>query len=216
MTRVAPGIVLDSRRALYCAEENWLAVADLHFGWERSARAAGMLVPEWGMEEVEARLHKLLHDYRPAKLVICGDLVESRASALAAIGLLERLRTRAAEERRALEIIVIAGNHDRRCLESPLTREWHLTEKFCFYHGDRPAPAERGTRTAVIGHFHPAIIMRDGGGVKLKLPLFVQDGALWTLPAFSPWASGMQWDYPAGARLWAMTKQRVLAVRPPS
>src|SRR5690348_3926550 len=34
-------------------EEKWLAVADLHFGFELSQRMAGNLVPLWGMQSIE-------------------------------------------------------------------------------------------------------------------------------------------------------------------
>ena len=40
--------------------QRWLAVADLHFGYELSQRAAGRLVPLWGMTSVEERLKELL------------------------------------------------------------------------------------------------------------------------------------------------------------
>ncbi len=42
---VSPGVLLDGRLALFHQEQRWLAVADLHFGYELSQRAAGRLVP---------------------------------------------------------------------------------------------------------------------------------------------------------------------------
>ncbi|MBS0660382.1 MAG: metallophosphoesterase [Verrucomicrobia bacterium] len=210
--RVGHGALLDARLALFHHAEQWLAVADLHFGLEISARRRGALVPEFGMEEVERRLSSLLRDYKPKKLIIVGDLVEDRASALSAMGLLKRLRTECAEAGRPFEPVLIEGNHDRHGLDPGLTVPYHTTETFCFYHGDRPEPAAAQGRVSVIGHFHPATTMRDGAGLRLKLPAFVQDGTLWTLPAFSPWAAGMEWNYPAAARVYAMGHGRVLQV----
>jgi metallophosphoesterase superfamily enzyme len=58
-------VVLDGRLALFHKRQRWLAVADLHFGYELSQRAAGRLTPMWGMQSVEERLVELLRDYRP-------------------------------------------------------------------------------------------------------------------------------------------------------
>ncbi len=210
MVRVGHGAILDAGLALFHLEESWLAVADLHFGLELSARRRGALLPEWGMEEVERRLGRLLRDFKPAKLVIVGDLVEDRASALAALGLLKRLRAAAEEAGRPLEIVLVAGNHDRHALEADLLVNHYQTAQFCFYHGDRPEPATAAGRISVIGHFHPAVTLRDGAGLRLKLPAFVQDGSLWTLPAFSPWAAGMEWNYADAARVYACGHGKIL------
>src|SRR5213082_2570737 len=77
---IAESVLLDSRLALFHERENWLAVADLHFGYELSQRVAGRLVPFWGMESIEARLCQLLRDYRPATLILLGDLVSHASS----------------------------------------------------------------------------------------------------------------------------------------
>ena len=40
---VAPNVLLDGRLALHHEKERWLAIADVHFGYELSQRAAGMV-----------------------------------------------------------------------------------------------------------------------------------------------------------------------------
>ena len=60
---VADEILLDGRLALFHRIERWLAVADLHFGYELSQRAAGRLLPLWGMRSMEERLGQLLDEY---------------------------------------------------------------------------------------------------------------------------------------------------------
>jgi hypothetical protein len=71
---VAENVLLDGRLALFHRRQGWLAVADLHFGYELSQRAAGNLFPLWGMQTIEARLNELLADYKPRRLIILGDL----------------------------------------------------------------------------------------------------------------------------------------------
>src|SRR4029077_12696686 len=86
---VARNVLLDGRLALFHKREQWLAVADLHFGFEISQRAVGNLFPFWGMETIEKRLVDLVRDYKPKHLVLLGDLVHDRSAASALISLLE-------------------------------------------------------------------------------------------------------------------------------
>ena len=175
----------------------------MHFGYELSLRAAGALFPCWGMDTVEARLLALLDDYRPERLIIAGDFVHDRAAREPALALLARLRT-------CCEVAFVAGNHDRRAFAGAEMQAAHVTERFCFHHGDGVAPAEAGGRRLVIGHHHPAGILRDGAGLALKLPAFVETAGQWVLPAFSPWAAGGSGQFGREARLWLCSPKRIL------
>jgi metallophosphoesterase superfamily enzyme len=88
---VADEILLDGRLALFHQSERWLAVADLHFGYELSQSAAGWLVPLWGMASISERLLQLVAEYRPRRLIILGDLVHDLTAAVDARELLERI-----------------------------------------------------------------------------------------------------------------------------
>ena len=108
---VAPDTVRDARLALYHRVERWLAVADVHFGYEVSQRAAGALFPMWGMDGVEDRLRTLVEAYRPAQLIVAGDFVHNRDARTEAAGLVRRLREMLGGNG---ELVLVAGNHDRR------------------------------------------------------------------------------------------------------
>ena len=203
---VAPDAVLDARLALFHRAERWLAVADVHFGYELSQRAAGALFPAWGMGTVEARLLELLADYRPARLVIAGDFVHDHTARAAALELLKKLRTQT-------EVVLLAGNHDRRTFAAGEMQPFWQTERFCFHHGDGPAPAAAEGRQVVIGHHHPAGTLHDGAGFALKLPAFVVASTCWVLPAFSPWAAGGGGRFGAGSRRWLCSPKRILPPR---
>ncbi|MDQ6656117.1 MAG: metallophosphoesterase [Verrucomicrobiota bacterium] len=199
--RVAEDVVLDGRLALFHEKLRWLAVADLHFGYELSQRAAGRLMPMWGMTSVEERLKTLLLDYQPLHLIIVGDLVHDRTSADAAAHLLERLAAIA-------EPIVLAGNHDRHLTGTiPLLDSW-VSGNFHFHHGH--CAVETSGMIQIIGHHHPAASVTDGAGLRLKLPAFVQQGSCWILPAFSPWAAGAAWEADAESTIWLCTPKRIL------
>jgi uncharacterized protein len=198
---VAPDVILDGRLALFHKRQRWLAVADLHFGYEISQRAAGRLMPMWGMQSVEQRLLELLADHQPDRLVIVGDLVHDRSSAAEARELIERLRARC-------EVILLAGNHDRQLTSMlDMHREWQC-DGFHFHHGH--CAAESPGRIQIIGHHHPAGTIRDGAGLRLRLPAFVQQDGCWILPAFSPWAAGAAWEPEPESRMWLCTPTRIL------
>src|ERR1700745_3079441 len=75
---VADEILLDGRLALFHKTESWLAIADVHFGYELSQRAAGRLVPLWGMTTISDRLEALMNEYEPERVIILGDLVHDK------------------------------------------------------------------------------------------------------------------------------------------
>ena len=219
---IAPNVLLDGRLALFHETERWLAVADLHFGYELSQRAAGRLMPLWGMTSIEDRLIKLLVEYQPRQLIIVGDLVHDKASSAAAKQLLARLRERC-------EVIALAGNHDRHvACAIEFAPRWE-TPDFVFQHGH--CEPEETDRICIIGHHHPAASITDGAGLRLKFPAFVQCESVaqasslhgqsrklearatarcWILPAFSPWAGGVTWPDDGESVIWLCTPRRVL------
>jgi DNA ligase-associated metallophosphoesterase len=199
-------ILLDGRLALFHKRERWLAVADLHFGFELSQRASGNLFPLWGMKDIEGRLLQLLADYRPRRLILLGDLVHDGTTADEFFALVNRLE-------RATEVVLIMGNHDRHFkhrrtdLQHRLIESWQ-SNRFYFHHGD--CAADVRDRIQIIGHHHPTGAMRDGAGLRLKLPAFVQRNDCWIMPAFSPWAAGTNWVDPDGeCKIWLCSPQRV-------
>src|SRR5205085_9325588 len=178
---------------------------DPHFGFEVSQRLAGQLVPLWGMESSTARLLGLISDYKPRILLILGDLVHDDAAVEPAKKLLSAAR-------RYCETIAIAGNHDRKVRGAIDFVESFRTEAFEFCHGH--GPRKHSGRIEIIGHFHPAATLRDGAGLHLKFPAFVQESTCWVMPAFSPWSAGVPWVEPGQNRIWLCTPGRILPLEP--
>lgn len=198
--QIAADVVLDGRLALFHERDRWLAVADLHFGYELSQRAAGNLFPLWGMQTIENRLLKLVQEYAPSHLLLLGDLVHNRAGGEELDRLVEKLRG-------LTELVLIAGNHDRHLRNLDLVASWR-SNGFHFHHGD--CAEESSERIQVIGHHHPAAVVRDGAGLRLKLPAFVQEETCWVMPAFSPWAAGTEWPCADNTVIWLCSPGRVL------
>ncbi|MEM9018499.1 MAG: metallophosphoesterase [Verrucomicrobiota bacterium] len=213
---IAPGVRLDSRLAIFHQGDRWLALADLHFGYEVSRRADGGLWPLWGMRTIEERLEALVADWNPKTLILVGDIVDSAAAPREAIAWLERLGAMGPE------LVLVEGNHDR----GEVRRHFEFVPEFraggfLFHHGHLPRIEPGRDEIEVTGHFHPSTRFGDGAGTSLKLPTFTREiradsrGETWTLPAFSPWAGG----HPASPqevdsefRCWACGGERVFEV----
>ena len=208
---IAENVLLDSRLAVFHEEEKWLALADLHFGFELSQRMAGNLFPLWGMQSIESRLRELLRDYQPSKVILVGDLVHDKTGAPEFFSLITRLREQS-------EVILIAGNHDAGINRHKSKKAYSgfdlvdsfATGRFKFHHGN--CGRQQDGRIQVIGHFHPAARLSDGAGLRMKFPVLVQETNCWILPAFSPWAAGTEWEEREPARIWLCTPRRILVL----
>jgi metallophosphoesterase superfamily enzyme len=223
--KVASGVWLDSRLALWHESQRWLAVSDLHFGYELNRNRHGGLYPLWGMDTVEHRMRELIAHYQPARVILVGDVMDGSGSVDETLTLVERLS-------KVCELICIMGNHD-----SPVLRrksgfvESHMEEGFYFHHGHRMAemygwlaPEERHC-IHITGHLHPAYLFSDGAGLRLKMPAFMQarfdfpgdetatSPECWVLPAFSPWASGARVPKSNdGTQIYAVHRTRIMRV----
>lgn len=214
---IAPGLLFDARLALFIEATRSLVVADLHWGYAESHRAAGNLLPAWGDDAIETTLRALLSDYAPAELVWLGDSLHTARSAPRS-----RARAEAFVAASPSPVLVLAGNHDASwsfATAAPVVRG-----RFILHHGDRPFsadirhPASSPAPIEIIGHHHPAYVFRDGAGASLKLPALVQSPARLILPAFSPWAAGVAWNehLAPGETLWAASPRRLLPIRRPA
>lgn len=208
-TEIQPGIWLDSRRALFIEALGVLVVADIHWGFATSHRLAGNLLPLWGDEEIAATLLQLVETFHPGEMIWLGDSLHRVAGRHAAEAFLRETG------HRPLRIAIVTGNHDRRW---PVESAHSLQRgNFYFHHGDLPSRDLAPGVREVIGHFHPAVGLRDGAGTRLRLPALVASERRLILPAFSPWAAGAAWNErrEPGEKIWAIAPSRIFAVRFP-
>lgn len=220
--------MLDGRRALFHEEERWLAVADIHYGFELNrTRNHGSALPQWGMAATETRLMSLLRDYQPKTLVLAGDVMDGGGSWRETIKLIERVRNAVPE------LIFIEGNHDRRQIKEACNcRSWHCIGRFIFHHGHRFEAVVAEVRFElehpsemihITGHEHPAVVVKDSSGARLKLPVLIQQrlrGTVsaehWIMPAFSPWAGASEYaSQHERIGTWECTETQVSGSRMP-
>jgi putative SbcD/Mre11-related phosphoesterase len=192
-TEIFPGIWADCRRALFIESEALLAVADLHLGYAWAHRFNGQLMPVDGGHPGAQLLGQMAAEYHAKKLVILGDIMHQAVPVPQAVDEVRGLLTL----RDQLELILLAGNHDRR-LETVLAKlapGFELRKEYSMrgmrlLHGDQPLCNLEAGERFIIGHEHPAIILGDGVSTSAKFPCFLYGEEGIILPAFSPWAAG--------------------------
>lgn len=198
-----PSLHLDARHVLWLPEERTLVAADLHLGYAWAHRHAGQLLPITAPDDTVDRLAALAAEYRPAQIVLLGDIVHRAVPVPALREQLEALASRLS----SVTIRWVAGNHDRdlqsllhRCglsgirLEAELTLGLHLLTHGAGEDGAAGAAILARLESAggwlIIGHEHPAIHLHDHVTTSVKCPCFLAGSRILILPAFSRWSAG--------------------------
>jgi putative SbcD/Mre11-related phosphoesterase len=198
--QIQPGWWLSGDRTLYLEEERVLVIADIHWGYAHSHRVIGNLLPLWGNDAIAERLRCLVNHYRPERMIWLGDSVHTTDGT--------RFAEQFLEEIAHIEVIVIAGNHDRKWKRAD-REEFVLGEHF-FHHGDRAREIEPNL-IEVIGHLHPAMSWSDGAGLRLKMPALVHGPRRIILPSFSDWSAGTNWhgQLAEDEKLWLISPKKI-------
>jgi hypothetical protein len=189
---IAAGLWAHCSGALYLSEAKILVIADAHLGYGWAQRRRGQLGPtaDGGIEE---RLQQVIDEFSPDEVLFLGDTVHAPKPApqerqfIQSLlqGLLERCKLR-----------VVEGNHDRAFLRDfghlpiPVEKQWRHNGMLAL-HGDRLHLELPEADYYLIGHFHPAVGLRDAAGAVRRAPAFCVGPQATLLPAFSPFAAGI-------------------------
>lgn len=153
-------LYLMPQRAVFWEAERLLVVADLHLGKGALFRSRGIPIPQGATGDDLGRLSLLATRTSSERVVILGDLFHGRDGLTRSImHHMDDWRRR----HRSLEVTVVAGNHDRRCIDA--LRQLGLgpvdvldVGPFRFKHQSRPG----SRRFSVSGHHHPGVRLRLG------------------------------------------------------
>jgi DNA ligase-associated metallophosphoesterase len=176
---------LSPERCIFWEEQNSLIVSDLHFGKTGHFRKSGIAIPQNVYKEDLQRLVDQLQYFKPAQLIVVGDLFHSAANKELELFLKWR------NDFQSLHIELVKGNHDI------LKKEWyssanisvttdHLSlANFCFVHDIKEAcEASAGIDYYFSGHMHPCISVKGIGRQELKFPCYYFNNEYAVLPAF--------------------------------
>lgn len=190
---------------LYVEELGALLVADLHLGYEEALAEQGVFLPPVQLGEIKETLEAMVREAGAGRLIVLGDVKHefgdvTRLEWRETLELLEFL-TRDL----GLAVEVVRGNHDNylipvlKRMGIPLHDPYLLEAGWLLYHGHKPLPVEAYSEKVsrvVMGHEHPALLLRDelGARVKLKALLAGEHAGkkVFVLPALSPLMPGTE------------------------
>lgn len=163
-----PGIrAIDA--ALWLEKQKTLVIGDVHLGYEDELNQRGILVPQFQFPLIQAKLEGILAQVQPETIVINGDLKhefgeisqQEWRETMAVLSLLGKHSKR---------LVIVKGNHDT--ILGPIAHkqglqivDGYLAGDVYITHGHEvPENAEfKSAKTVVIGHQHPAIVLKEGG-----------------------------------------------------
>jgi putative SbcD/Mre11-related phosphoesterase len=162
---IMPGIEIKDL-ALYLSKEDILIVADLHIGFEESLNKQGILVPRFQFKDLVERLQKVLN--RKYKLIIVNGDIKHEFGEISDQEWRETLKVMDLLSRHADRIILLRGNHDT--IIGPIANKRGVEIRDCVHvkdilvlHGNKLLGIPKGVKTIIIGHEHPAILLREPG-----------------------------------------------------
>jgi len=203
-------------RAAYWADRSTLLVADVHLGKDATFRSQAVPLPLGSTSADLRRLGALVDRLAPERLLVLGDLYHAASGMTGET--LDGFRDWR-NDRSALDIVLVRGNHDRDAGASPedldiTERDGPLVEPpFAFQH--MPAGREGDTTVdgyVVAGHQHPGRVVRSGKE-RERLPCFHVTDAGLVLPAFSPFTGLMTIDPDPGDLVLVVAEDELVRVR---
>lgn len=192
---------------LYLEDVDALVIADLHLGYEQALEEAGVFIPPVQFKFIASFITRALDETGSKRLVMLGDVKHEFGEALRqewgeTMELLSKLKDR------GVEVGVVRGNHDNflipilKRLEVPLYDPSLRLGRYLLLHGHKEPPLDAwgGAEYVIIGHEHPAVLLRDELGVSLKLKSFLVgnfgNAKLIVMPAVSPLMPGTEVNVP--------------------
>ncbi len=145
-----------------------LIIADLHIGYEEALNKQGVMVPRFQLEDVLARLDKIIKKANPKTIVVNGD-IKHEFGRISEQEWRETLRVIDFLLERSKKLVLVKGNHDtvlgpiaeKRGVE--VREEYEIREKgVLIIHGHKMVSIPARVKTIIIGHEHPAVSLRDG------------------------------------------------------
>lgn len=198
-------LVALAERALFWPRKRRLVIADLHLGKGDAFRHAGIAVPRGGTRHDLKRLSALVDAHDASALWILGDMLHGKLVDSHWRDAWDAFRARHA----AIEIVVVAGNHDRSLARAGLAIEIEPTRRidapFVFAHRREHLDGA----VSISGHEHPVVRLPSLSG---RVPCFRVAPDAIVLPAFSAFTGG----HPVAAReRWIACVNGYLLSHPP-
>lgn len=190
-----------------------LIISDPHFGKTGHFRKSGISVPQKVFNEDLQRLFELIQFFKPAALLITGDMFHSHFNK--EIDHFIRWR----KDFPHLPVMLVKGNHD--ILSKKVYEEADITvhnecwqkQNFYFAHDiDSCKDVDTNEKYIFTGHIHPVIKVQISHTQSLRLPCFYFGKEHAILPAFSYFTGGAAMHPEEGDKVFAITKKELIEI----
>lgn len=179
-------MLLLPERAVYRPEKQQLIISDVHLGKAAHFRKEGLALPSHSAMRDIDKLDHLLRKWKPASVIILGDLFHSFVNK-------EWLLFKALLlDHSYIRFILVEGNHDLLSIEEYdivnfFTSDLLIDEHFIFSHH----PVENLPKLNICGHIHPGVRISGPARQSERLSCFYLNKTHFILPAFG-YLTGLQ------------------------
>lgn len=204
-------LLLLAQRGVYWKDRNILLIADAHLGKAATFRAHNIAVPTGTTEKDLRTLSKLIAETSAEHLIFLGDLIHNK------LGLTDRITSLVLawrEQHSQLRITLVRGNHDKRVPAIETLMKMEIVEEplvigpFALKHH----PKEDAAGYVLCGHTHPAVRLHGAGQKSLRLPCFLFEKRIGTLPAFGSFTGCAEIEPTGDERVYVLAGDSVVEV----
>jgi len=191
-------------KTIFFPEKGILVVGDLHLGYDKLLQEQGIVIPFNQLEESKKEIEKIISQVSATgkikKIVLLGDLKHffgfQRQELFEVLNFLKFLENFVAKE----NLILIKGNHEKFSLGSYELKDYFIDGEIAFTHGDKifSDVFDKKIKTIVVGHLHPAILIKDKNKIKReKFKCFLigkyKKKTFIVVPSFFPFIEGTEY-----------------------
>lgn len=171
-----------TERGVFLERERVLAVADLHLGYEFELLRSGLRIPSQ-TQKMKERLLAMIGEVQPEELIVVGDFKHN----IPYVGDWEYEELERFARDLEVKVTIIKGNHDVGLASILQARNvsfgrmrGEVRGRVGFIHGHTwPDRELLKCRYLVMGHSHPALVLKDSLGVETRLSCFVESKPIW-------------------------------------
>ena len=191
----------DGLPILYIRSLDTLVCSDLHLGYEGVMAGKGSFVPKMNFKKIKETMSAAAKKFGAKNVIVVGDIKNEFSDVhVEEFNEFREFIKFLREELKVEGITLIKGNHDnfidrfKQSLRFDIYAQEALLGNYLFFHGEELP--EKGGKTLVMGHLHPAIGVYNKVGVKEKIRCFLYgklaDGRkIIILPAMNYFAEGV-------------------------
>lgn len=199
-----------NEKALFCAADATLIIADLHLGKAQHFRKNGLYLPQKSAEKDYERLTFLINSLSPKRVILLGDLFHSTYNQE------WNLFCDFVKSFSTIEFVLVLGNHDilekehyKNVCSKIVEGTWEEDDVIFSHHPLKKIPEKK---ICIAGHLHPGIVLYGKGKQSIKLPCFYLYKNQLIVPAFGS-LTGLQLIVPEkDAKVYVVTTNIVMEV----